>query len=972
VKPWHSRVLLLAVLALSLGPARLSADDGRPPVRLVVDEWLVKDGLPPGGIWSIVQTPDGYLWLASSGGLVRFDGVHFSPSPELQEALSRELVVATALLLSHDGALWVAGNGFLCRLKDGRCSVFKGEIVISCLEESADGSIWVGLNWAGLRRFKDGRFIDYPSVTGLIRAIHEDRQGNVWLGGIWDGLYRLNKKGLTGYTNNDGLQDPHISAILEDRRGNLWVATRRGLDLFKEGRFATVGMPGSITSLLEDRKGGVLWVGRSPGSISRINRGEIEAVPEMAQLDVDINCLYQDREGSIWIGTNDGLSRLRKSRFRLYTTREGLAHNKAAGIIEGRDGTIWVFSDGGGLSAIKDGKIRVFTTREGLASNFGGSLFESHDGSIWAGTANGLSRIRNGRITSFSSGLLAHRYVSAIFEEEQSLIVAIPTLGLFRFQNGRLEPYLADQIEESPFIYQAYRARDGTVWLATGAGLVSIKGGHAIFLTHEDGLLDNNVQSIGEDREGNLWMATAKAGVACLKDGRVWTLSMKEGLYDDRVIRILPDKEGNLWMACPRGVFRVTKRQIDDYLNGRITKVDSVAYGMADGMKSSECSYGAQPPGCRSRDGILWFPTTRGVVAVDPAETNFNFLPPPVAIEQLVVDDEALPPTQNLELPPGRRRIEFHFTGLSLLVPQKVRFKYRLEGFDQGWLSAGDRRAAYYTNVPPGRYRFLVIASNNDGVWSQTGASLNLRLKPYFYQTPYFLAIVLAVLALGAVGVYKLQMFELKKRYQAVLKERNRIARDMHDTFAQNLGGVALQLDSIKMQFDDIPPLLLQKLDQTSQMIRYSLAEAYRAVRDLRAHILETRGFAEALPEIAEQTTAGSEVTLDIRLNGTPRKLSTGAEDNLLRIFQEMMANAVKHARARKISVELRFGPTSLGLKVTDDGCGFEAERAFSLGEGHYGLLGMQERVERLGGRMSLKSQLGQGTEIFVEVPMST
>ncbi|MFB3904489.1 MAG: two-component regulator propeller domain-containing protein [Acidobacteriota bacterium] len=962
--------MFLAILVVLFETTQLPANGSRLPIQLVVDEWLVKDGLPPGGIRSIVQTPDGYLWLASSGGLVRFDGVRFSPSPELQKALGTEMVVATALLLTRDGALWVAGNGFLCRLKDGHCSVFKGEIVISCLEESVDGSIWVGLNWAGLRRFKDGRFVNYPAVTGLIRAIHEDRRGNVWLGGIWDGLYRLTGTELTGYKTRDGLDDPHISSIVEDQTGTLWVATRRGLNRFSSGKFVSAGVHESVTSLWEDRKG-VLWVGKSPGSISRLVAGEIERVPEMDRLDNDVNCLYEDREGSIWVGTNDGLNRLRKSKFRLYTTREGLANNRAAGIIEAQDGTVWVFCDGGGLSAIKDGRIQIFTTREGLASNFGGSLFQSRDGSIWAGTANGLTRIRNGKIISFSEGLLAHNYVSAIFEDEEGLVIAIPTFGLFHFDNGRLQPFLADQIGESPFIYQAYRARDGTVWLASGAGLITIKGHQCIFLTHEDGLLDNNVHSVGEDLEGTLWLATAKAGVACLKDGRVLTLSMKEGLYDDRVIRILPDQQGNLWMACPRGVFRVSRKQIDDYLHGRVTKVDYIAYGTADGMKSSECSYGAQTPGCRTRDGLLWFPTTRGVVSVDPGETSFNLLPPPVAIEQLVVDDDELPPAQNLELPPGRRRIEFRFTGLSLLVPEKVQFKYRLEGFDQRWLSAGDRRAAYYTNVPPGSYRFHVIASNNDGVWNQTGASLNLRLKPYFYQTPYFLAIVFAVLALAAGGVYRLRMFELKKRYQAVLEERNRIARDMHDTFAQNLGGVALQLDSIKMQFNDIPPLLLQKLDQTSRMIRYSLAEAYRAVRDLRAQILETREFAEALPEIAEQTTAGSDVTLDIRVNGTPRKLPSAAEDNLLRIFQEMMSNAVKHARARKIRVELNFGPTTLTLRVTDDGCGFEAEKAFSLGEGHYGLLGMQERVERLGGRMSLTSRPGQGTEVLVEVPIT-
>ncbi len=959
--------IILSVLLSSVAAVR--PDNGRSPAQYVTDRWSVQDGLPSGRINSIVQTPDGYLWLASAAGLVRFDGIRFSASSELQDALGKEIVVAGALLVGRDGSLWVGGDGFLCSLKNGKASVFRAEIDVSCMAESADGSIWIGLSWAGLIRFRDGRFINYPVVTGLVRAVCEDRAGKVWLGGLWNGLYCLKGDRLLAYVIQDGPSDSHIRAIREDRAGNLWVATRRGLEQFRNGKL--LSLPGSeqgVTSLLVDRAGR-LWTGGSDGSISRGDRLDTGIQP-VDRPEKDVLCLFQDREGSVWAGTDDGLTRIRETKFGVYTTAEGLIQNKAAGVIAGRDGTIWLFSDGGGISAIKDGVVKTFTAKNGLGSNFGGSLFESRDGSIWAGTANGLSRIRDGRVTSFSSGQLARHYVSAIFEDRNGMVIAIPLLGMFRFDNGTLTPYPEGQALRESYVYQGLQARDGTVWIASGDGLARVRGKGSRIFKIADGLPINNVTSIFEDREGTLWLATGKAGVIRFKHGRFVALSMKDGLFDDRVTRALADDAGNLWMGCPRGVFRVPIEQVDSWAQGKIKRVECVAYGVSDGMKSSECSHGAQTPGCRTKDGVLWFPTSNGVVWIDPRVSKMNRLPPPVSIEQIVADDEAFRPIDRLELSPGRQRIEFDFTALSLVVPQKVQFRYKLEGFDKDWVEAGSRRAAYYTNVSPGWYRFRVIACNDDGLWNETGASLSLHLQPYFYQTPYFVALVLLILAAASVGVYRLRMFEIRKRYLAVLDERNRIARDMHDTFAQNLGGVALQLDSIKMQFRNSPPELRQKLDQTSRMIRYSLAEAYRAVRDLRSLALETRELAEALPEVARLTTAGTDITLDIKVVGTARKLSAVAEDNLLRIFQETIANAVKHGKAGKIEAELRYDSNCLSLRVVDDGCGFDTEKAFFLGEGHYGLLGMRERVDRIGGEMALNSKPGQGTEVLVRVPV--
>jgi signal transduction histidine kinase len=387
-------------------------------------------------------------------------------------------------------------------------------------------------------------------------------------------------------------------------------------------------------------------------------------------------------------------------------------------------------------------------------------------------------------------------------------------------------------------------------------------------------------------------------------------------------------------------------------------------------MKTRAYNVGNQPAAWKTNDGSLMFCSMKGVVVVDPKRLYSSGLVPPVHIEKVVINKQQLQIAPDTQLPVGSGEVEIHYAALSYVSPEKVRFKYMLEGVNKEWVDAGSRTFAYYANLPPGQYRFRVIAGYLDGQWNETGSSFGFYLKPRFYQTSWFAGIIVAVSGLIIFLLYRLRMMELKARYSAVLGERNRIAREIHDTLAQNLAGIALQLDAVNMHTSDIPPSLSQRLDQACNLVRYSLSEARRSVSDLRYDELERHELASELPEIAAKMAATGEAKAKVQVVGTPRRLSPVIEKNLLRIFQEAMANAIKHASASNIEIKLRYDSDSLRLSVHDDGHGFDTENVIPLGVGHYGLTGMRERAERIGGRLVLKSQAGQGTELLVEVPL--
>jgi signal transduction histidine kinase len=439
-------------------------------------------------------------------------------------------------------------------------------------------------------------------------------------------------------------------------------------------------------------------------------------------------------------------------------------------------------------------------------------------------------------------------------------------------------------------------------------------------------------------------------------------------MFTDFVYAIVDDGRGYFWFSSAQGVFRVAKRELRGFAAGTVKKIVSVAYGEKDGMKTRAGNVGNQPVALKSAGGQLLFSSMKGLVVVDPDRIVPNTFVPPVYIEKVILNKKEQPPGQYAELPHGAGEMEIDYAALGYSAPEKLRFKYILEGFDQDWIDAGGRRFTYYANLSPGRYRFRVVAGKTDGAWNETGAAFSFYLKPPFYRTSIFAAIVILSAILFAWLLYKLHVRGLRARYSAVLAERNRISRDIHDTLAQNLAGIALQLDAVHMQLPDVKSDLRERLDEACDLTRYSLAEARRSITDLRSDELECPELGAALPEIAQRMAAALQTR--IQIIGAPRKLNPTMERNLLRIFQEALANAVKHAHAGTVEVELRYAPNSLALRVRDDGRGFDPESLSPAGSGHYGLIGMRERAERIGGHLTLNSRPGEGTELLVDVPL--
>jgi ligand-binding sensor domain-containing protein/two-component sensor histidine kinase len=1004
-------------LVFALDPSRLLSQFGH-------DIWQREQGLPNNTIHAILQTQDGYLWLATEEGLVRFDGVRFKnfDTQNTREIASNQIQV---LFEDKQGELWIGTAAGLTRYKDQQFNPFTtGEGLpnkgVSCIWQDGKGNVWVGTA-AGLWTFDGGKFVRYSTRDGLpndsIRSIYEDRSGALWvttLGGLarlrdgaftafttreglpsdsvrsvyedsrgylwintFSGLARFKDGRFTVFTTANGLLNDHIWSIEEDRKGTLWIGTDGGLNSFSNGSFKAYttkdGLPdNSVWSIYEDRAG-VLWVA-TPGGLGRLKDGELTSYTSRDGLSDDVvMALFEDREGSLWIGTEaGGLNRLKDAKFTAYSAKDGLTNDFVWAVCQAKDGSLWAGTNGGGLNRFRDGKFTSYTTKDRLASNIVRALCEDRAGNLWAGTPGGLNRLRGGRIETYTvEDGLSNNAVSAI-EEDRAGNLWIGTLGgLTRFKDGRFTIYTtADGLSDDSII-SLRASRDGGLWIGTRTGgLNRMEGERFTSYRAKEWIPNDSVRSIYEDEDGTLWVGTRRSGLSRFRNQAFTTCTMKAGLFDDCVFQIIGDDKQNLWMSSPRGVFRVSKKEFAAFAEGSSTQIASVSYGTADGMLSRECN-GGQPGAWKSDDGKLWFATIKGIAMIDPQRARINDQPPPVAIERAVVDGEPVQLNQRVELPPGKERYEFYYTAMSFAAPEKVRFKYKLEGFDKDWVAAGAERVGLYTHLPPGTYKFRVIACNNDGVWNETGALLDLYLNPYFYQTYWFYAGVAVSLGLLALGIYRLRVQRISAKFAAVLEERNRMAREIHDTLAQSFVGIALQLKAVENAMPDAPDKVEQHLALAQSMVSHSLVEARRTVWNLRSQALETNDLATAFSDTARQMTEGSAVVTEVRVSGESRRLPSRIENNALRIGQEALTNAIKHAEPKHVLIELDFEAANLQLRVKDDGRGFDTEGMLATADGHFGLLGMRERAEHCGGRLRLSSRPGEGTEVWATIPIS-
>jgi signal transduction histidine kinase/ligand-binding sensor domain-containing protein len=981
----NSKVLpkvFLALLALSalIQPAS-ALNPRRTLTQYTRTVWTQEHGLPQDTVRAIAQTKDGYLWLGTDEGLAQFDGYDFVVFNRENGALPSNSV--GALWAAKDGSLWIGTLGGLTRYRNGKFTTFTkkdglDDTSINSITEDPSGAIWV-VAGVYLNRFQDGKFTNYSPRQGLpiqaLRTVYCGRDGSIYVAGF-GGVVRLEGNRFVSVLNPAG---DIVVSLLEDRYGKLWVGGSFGLLTRTPGgelRHYTVqdGLPDNyVRSVWEDRDGN-LWAG-TDGGLARLENDRFVSSPLASSHERDwVRCIYEDTEGNLWVGMNSGLNRLRNDLFSMYGESEGLPSDEPTTVYQDHRGRIWVGFHDRGLVQLVDGKpARIYTQKDGLPSNEIFSIRESKDGDLLIAARGGPSRMHDGHFVNPVWNDPLNRRVAFDFLQDRSgkLWLAAPA-GVIELEGKR--PRIAipggSQLNNDPVVLS--ETRDGSLWAGTyGDGLWRLDKGQPRLYTVDDGLSSNQIRSLVEGTDGTLWIGTFGGGLDALRDGRFFHVTARDGLLSDNVSHIEDDGQGALWLSTTRGICRVQKKDIWDFVNGKIRKIEPVNYGVADGLRSAQCApgYPTSSGGARSSDGRLWFPTSRGLAVLDPKDRASAVAAPMVHLLEVAVDGHPIPLVEKAKLAPGNGRMQFRYTGIYLSAPERVRYSYRLAGLDGEWINSAVRRITNYNSLPHGHYRFTVRAAVPNGPSSET--SFAFDLEPHFYETAWFRYFCVALAAAGIWGLYNLRLRQIRQRFSLVLEERGRLAREIHDTLAQGFVGISSQLDAVALTLNGHVDLARKHLDLARKMVRHSLTEARRSVMDLRASALEGHDLPSALSEAAHQWIAGTTVQIRVDVEGESRPLPEETEQHLLRIAQEAVTNAVKHARASQVSIHLEMAGRKLSLRVADNGRGFEQDEAFSEVGGHFGLLGMRERAERLGGELRLHSELGHGTEVAVTVPIS-
>jgi len=767
-------------------------DSKKAPTQYVHEAWGVDSGLPQTTITSIAQTTEGYLWLATEEGLVRFDGVRFTVFDRKNAPALRSKNIR-ALLVDREGALWIGtSGGGLSRLKDGEFSTYtvkeglSNEVILSLFEDST-GNIWIGTDGGGADLLNNGKFTVYSTKNGLaansVYCFAEDPSGGMWIG-TDGGVSRLQKGRFQTYSTANGLPSAKVRALYWDRDGGLWIGTNGGgLAREKNGSFTTFtthdGLSSNAVFSICSDEDANLWIGTIGGGLDRLHASKFEAYTDSDGLGAtDVYALYPDREGSLWIGTGGaGLSRLKDGEITAYGAKEGLTHDVVLPIFEDHEGSLWVGTPKG-LNRLKDGKVTSYSTKNGLSNDFVFSITEDHQENLWVGTRVGLDRFTDGKFVVYTTrdGLPNDLVLSTYADRDGDLWIGTRS-GLTLYREGKFRTYTTADGLSNNFVIAIAQGQDGELWIGTnGGGLNRFKDGRFQVFSTSTGLSNNVVWSIHTDSQGDVWVGTGGGGLCRIRNGTIRTYTTSDGLFDDNIFQILEDASGKLWMSSNKGISSVDKGQLNALDDGKIKSVTYDSYGVADGMKSKECNGGFQPAGWRTRDGRLWFPTMKGAVMIDPS-TLRRSQPPRVVVEEILIDKQVQSSRAQIEARPGRGELEFHYTALSFFSPQVIHFKYKLDGFDTAWVDAATRRNAYYTNIAPGKYTFRVIAGNKDGVWNEDGAAVEFVLRPHFRQTFWFYALCALLTVLAVLSVYWARLEQMKAREQhlvALVGERTR------------------------------------------------------------------------------------------------------------------------------------------------------------------------------------------------------
>jgi ligand-binding sensor domain-containing protein/signal transduction histidine kinase len=950
----------------------------RPMMAYAERTWQMQDGLPEQIVQAFAQTKDRYLWIGTTGGLLRFDGARFALyNRENTPAFSDNNIFC--LMVSRDNTLWIGTEGGgLIQYRDGAFRSFSSKdgltnSFVRSVYQDSGGRIWIGTD-NGLFQFRGERVerIDgSETVPALaVHAIYEDRGGGLWVGG--SRLLRLRSDSVVEYHLEGEASQNRVKSLLETADGSIWVGTVSGLHrkkfapgetsrfervrevdgtvrflrqtseggvwigtighglfVFRDGGFSKMTAPdrlpsNTVLNLFEDVEQNI-WVGTQAGML-RLSNTPVHTVALPDASDSDAETVYEDRDGDVWIAAVD-LFRYRDGKAAPYGF-PGISGVRIRNVFRDREGALWVGTEGRGVYRQVGERLFHYTTKDGLVNNFVRAFLASHNGSLWIATDEGVSRWRDGVFTNFQMAD-----------------------GLCYFSTRSL-------LED----------RHGDLWIGTDRGVSRLHNDRFESDVVTTALQHEKVWAIHEDFDGGLWFGTRAGGLYRWRDGKLSHYTTAQGLASNSIYELVEDRRGTLWISGPNGISAVSRHEMDAVAEQPARRVNLTLYGVSEGLETIQMCGGEKPAGLLTTRGEVWFPSSKGPVrmSIDQPKPSDQA---PVVIDAVVADGLQMSASTAVSLGPDTKKLELHYGVVLLRSQERVEFRYKLDGFDKDWSEASADRVAYYTNLPAGHYRFRVAAFEMNNQEQIAEASLGIVQRPHFYRTAWFLGCCILALAAAVWTVHEFRLRHLAARFQAVLGERNRLAREMHDTLIQGCASVSALLEAHSslgpMEADAQQDLL----NCARTQLRSTIDEAREAVWNLRQKAPPAEDLATLLRRMTEQVSHEFAVNVECHITGKPFDFEQATAHELLMVVREAIYNAVRHGQSRKVQVEVHFDADRCDVKIRDDGTGFDPEAVSSLPVGHYGLVGMKERITRVGGELTVNSQPGGGAEVTFYIP---
>jgi ligand-binding sensor domain-containing protein/signal transduction histidine kinase len=966
----------IVVLALSLFALSASARSlNEPSINYTSRIWQMQDGLPEETVQAFAQTKDRYLWIGTTGGLLRFDGGRLVLFDRDNTAAFTENNIF-GLTVTNDDALWIATEGGgLIRYKEGAFRSFSGKDgllndFVRTVYQDSKGQIWIGTD-NGLFRFLRDRLQRVDNSNGVppiaVHAIHEDNQGRLWAGG--SKLLCLDGSTYREYRLAEEGSQNRVKSITQTRDGTMWVGTIGGLysKASESDSFRRVKATSGTVRFLQETSDGTLWIGTIGHGIYKYRKHEFSQMTAPGNLpsNTALN-LFEDVENNIWIGTQAGMLRLSKTPiqtvalpdagdydaetvyqdhnddlwiaaanlFRFHDGKAtrvhfpGISGVRVRNVFRDSEGMLWIGTEGRGVFRQSGRKLIHYMVKDGLVNNFVRAFLQGRDGSIWIATDEGVSRWHAGRFTNY---------------QERD--------GLCYFSTRTLA-----------------EDRNGDIWVGTDRGVSHLRGASFAKDAVTDALRHEKIWAIREDSDGELWFGTRTGGLYRWRFGKLTHFTTAQGLASNSIYELLEDRRGNFWISGPNGISVISRRELDIIADDPSHPLSLTLYGISDGLETTQM-YGAEKPGgVVTSQGEVWFATNKG-----PVRVSLNPTPPrapaPVVVDMVLADGLQVPDLRKISLTPDNAKIEVHYSVIQLRSQERVRFRYMLEGFDKNWTDASSRRVAYYTNLPPGRYQFRIAAFEMSDPQQIAETTVEIVQRPHFYRTAWFMGCSLLLLATLVWGGYELRIRQVHSRFQAVLNERNRLAREMHDTLIQGCAGVSALLEAHSSLDDSQPSTKEDLLSCVRAQLRTTINEAREAVWDLRHADGSATSIGPILGDMTQQVSHEFGVPVEYRVSGKPFDLNQSTAHELLMVVREALHNAIRHGQPSRIQVEIGFEQKEFMVQVRDDGRGFDTAIASSQPNGHYGLVGIQERAKRIGGLLILNSRPGAGTELRLSVP---